>query len=196
VRPVHAGEGGRGESPLRGCYARESAGDETCPMRGRASARRGESAGDETCPCGGGRAAGRGESAGDETCPMRGREGVGRGESAGGETCPRGGGESAGEETCPMRGRAGAGRGESAGDETCPMRGRAGAGRGVGKRTLSRTHGRKRIGRRDGEGSLLAMRPVHAGEGECAERGWQTDSVTDSRTETDWRRDGEGFCWR
>jgi len=34
MRPVHAGEGGRGESPLRGCYARESAGDETCPRGG------------------------------------------------------------------------------------------------------------------------------------------------------------------
>ena len=44
-------------------------------------------------------------------------------------------------------------------------------GRAVGKRTLSRTRGRKRIGRRDGEGSLLAMRPVHAGEGGRGERG-------------------------
>ena len=69
-----------------------------------------------------------------------------------------------------MRRKAGVGRGKSAGGETCPMRGRAGAGRGVGKRTLSRTHGRKRIGRRDGEGSLLAVRPVHAGEGGRGER--------------------------
>jgi len=30
------------------------------------------------------------------------------------------------------------------------------------------------------------MRPVHAGEGERAERGCQTESVTDSRTGTDW----------
>jgi len=52
MRPVHAGEGERGE--------RESAGDETCPMRGRVRV-------------------GRGESAGDETCPTRGRAGVGRG---------------------------------------------------------------------------------------------------------------------
>ena len=44
-------------------------------------------------------------------------------------------------------------------------------GRAVGKRTLSRTRGRKRIGRRDGEGSLLAMRSVHAGEGERGEMG-------------------------
>ena len=49
--------------------------------------------------------------------------------------------------------------------------GEASVGRGVGKRTLSRTHGRKRIGRRDGEGSLLAMRSVHAGEGERGEMG-------------------------
>ena len=34
MRHVHAGEGGRGESPLRGCYARESAGGETCPCGG------------------------------------------------------------------------------------------------------------------------------------------------------------------
>ena len=50
-------------------------------------------------------------------------------------------------------------------------------GRAVGKRTLSRTRGRKRIGRRDGEGSLLAMRPVHAGEGGRGKRGvcWRGD---------------------
>ena len=116
---------------------------------------RGESAGEETCPCGGGRLVNglcHGLTDGN------GLSGVGRGESAGGETCP-------------MRGRVGVGRGESAGGETCPMRGRASVGRGVGKRTLSRTHGRKRIGRRDGEGSLLAMRSVHAGEGERGEMG-------------------------
>ena len=45
-------------------------------------------------------------------------------------------------------GEASVGRGESAGDETCPMRGR----------------------RARGEGSLLAGRPVHAGEGEGEER--------------------------
>ena len=40
---------------MRGRVGRgESAGDETCPMRGRVSAGRGESAGGETCPCGGG----------------------------------------------------------------------------------------------------------------------------------------------
>ena len=83
---------------------------------------------------------GREESAGGETCPMRGRTGVGREESAGGETCP-------------MRGRTGVGREESAGDETCPRGG----------------------GRARGEWSLLAVRPVHAGEGERGERGvcWQ-----------------------
>ena len=43
-------------------------------------------------------------------------------------------------------------------------------GRAVGKRTLSRTRGRKRIGRRDGEWSLLTVRPVHAGEGGRGER--------------------------
>ena len=76
-----------------------------------------------------------------------------------------------------MRGRVSVRRGGSAGGETCPMRGRAGVGRGVGKRTLSRTHGRKRIWRRDGEGSLLAMRPVHAGEGGRGKRGvcWRGD---------------------
>ena len=68
-------------------------------------------------------------------------------------------------------GLSGVGRGESAGGETCPMRGRASVRRGVGKRTLSRTHGRKRIGRRDGEWSLLTVRPVHAGEGGRGERG-------------------------
>ena len=51
-------------------------------------------------------------------------------------------GESAGDETCHMQGRAR--RGESASDETCPCGG----------------------GRAWGEGSLLAMRLVHAGEGE------------------------------
>ena len=45
-----------------------------------------------------------------------------------------------------MRGRVSARRGESAGGETCPC--------GGGER---------------GEGSLLAMRPVHAGEGERGE---------------------------
>jgi len=82
MRPVHAGEAGCGEgsllagrpvhvgegSPLavrsvhagEGAWREESAGDETCPMRGRAGAGRGESAGDETCPCGGGRVWGEG----------------------------------------------------------------------------------------------------------------------------------------
>ena len=94
---------------------------------------------------------------------------------AGEGECRRG--ESAGDEACPMQGWVGVVRGESAGGETCPMRGRARVGRRVGKRTLSRTHGRKRIGRRDGEGSPLAMRPVHAGEGERGERGicWRGD---------------------
>ena len=82
---------------------------------------------------------------------MRGRVGVGRGESAGGETCPCGGGRARGEESLLA---------------VRPVHaGRAGGGRGVGKRTLSRTHGRKRIGRRDGEGSLLVMRPVPCGGG-------------------------------
>ena len=48
-----------------------------------------------------------------------------------------------------MRGRASVERGESAGGETCPMRGR----------------------RAWGEESLLAVRPVHAGEGERGEKG-------------------------
>jgi hypothetical protein len=55
MRAVHAGEGE--------CAERESAGDETCPMRGRGSA------GGETCPCGGGRAWGGSE--GDLTCLTR-----------------------------------------------------------------------------------------------------------------------------
>ena len=54
-----------------------------------------------------------------------------------------------------MRGRASVGRGESAGGEACPCGGRAGAGRApFGDAT---------------RGSLLAMRPVHAGEGEREE---------------------------
>ena len=77
------------------------------------------------------------------------------GESAGGETCPCGGGRLVNglcHGLTDGNGLSGVGRGESAGVETCPMRGRAGAGRGVGKRTLSRTHGLKRIGRRGGRG--------------------------------------------
>ena len=104
---------------------------------------------------------------------MRGRAGAGREKSAGEETCPCGRGsvweegsllvrrpvhagegergerESAGGEICPCGGGRAWG-GESAGDGTCPCGG----------------------GRAWGEGSLLAMRLVHAGEGERAERGW------------------------
>ena len=57
----------RGEFVLGG--REESAGGETCPMRGRTGVGREESAGDETCPRGGGRA--RGESEGDLTCLTR-----------------------------------------------------------------------------------------------------------------------------
>ena len=70
VRPVRAGEGECGERGV--CWRRdlshagegagrwESAGGETCPMRGRAGV-------------------GRGESAGEENCPMRGRAAWGKG---------------------------------------------------------------------------------------------------------------------
>ena len=64
------------------------------------------------------------------------------GEGEGGER------ESAGGEICPCGGGRAWG-GESAGDGTCPCGG----------------------GRAWGEGSLLAVRPVHAGEGEGCERG-------------------------
>ena len=77
------------------------------------------------------------------------------GESAGGETCPCGGGRLVNglcHGLTDGNGLSGVRRGESAGGETCPMRGRVGVRREVGKRTLSRTHGRKRIWRRDGEG--------------------------------------------
>ena len=79
MRAVHAGKGERGESPLRGCYARESAGDETCPCGGGRA--RGEGLVNGLChgltDGNGLSGVGRGESAGSETCPMRGRE-IGR----------------------------------------------------------------------------------------------------------------------
>ena len=77
---------------------------------------------------------------------MRGRARVRKGESAGGETCPCGGEGSLLAMRPVHAGEGERGERESAGGETCPMRGRAGVGRGIGKRTLSRTHGRKRLG--------------------------------------------------
>jgi len=99
---------------------------------------------------------------------MRGRASVGRGSLLlAGRPVHAGGGEG-GErgvcwrETCPMRGRASAGREESAGGEICPCGGgRAWGGESAGDETCPCGEGR----------SLLAMRPVHAGEGGRGERG-------------------------
>ena len=153
----------------------ESAGGETCPMRGRASVGRG--GGDLTCLT---RAVinrvGCGDTRHDdqtfaETCQVFVREGSllavrpvpcgggrARGEGLVNGLCHGltdgnglsgvGRGESAGSETCPMRGRADVGREESAGGETCPCGG----------------------GRVWREGSLLAVRPVPCGGGERGER--------------------------
>ena len=48
-------EGGRGESPLRGCYARKSVGDETCPCGGGRTWEERSLLAVRLVPCGGGR---------------------------------------------------------------------------------------------------------------------------------------------
>jgi hypothetical protein len=82
---------------------------------------------------------------------MRGRVDVGREESADGETCPCGGGRARGEGSLLAMRPVHAGEGGRGERGVCWRGDLSIRGRADGEQTLSRTHGRKRIGRSDGE---------------------------------------------